>query len=125
MSISKEDILNAISNMNVLEIVELTKLMEKKFNISTSSLQQIDVQKTDSEKKDDVAEKTFSVIIKDFGKSKINVIKVVREISNLGLKEAKDFVESLPKAIKENLSKDDAEKLQKQLEESGALIELK
>lgn len=124
MSVNKEDILNAISNMNILEIVELTKLMEKKFNISAANLQQTNSQKIDIEKKEEPESKTFSVVIKDYGKSKINVIKIVREISNLGLKEAKDFVESLPKSIKENLPKEDAEKLQKQLEESGASVEL-
>ena len=126
MSLSKEDILNSIAKMNVLEIVELTKLMEEKFNISLSNIQQVNQNKNDSEvKEEEEIKKTFSVVINNYGKSKINIIKIVRELTNLGLKEAKDFIESLPKALKEDLPKDEAEEIKEKLEKAGALVELK
>lgn len=126
MSITKEDIINTISKMNILEIIELTKLMEKTFDISTTQLQtSIVSEDNEIEKKEDAEKKLFSVIINNYGKSKINAIKVVREITNLGLKEAKDFVEALPKTIKENLSKEEAEKIKEKIDEAGAVAELK
>ncbi len=126
MSITKEDIINTISKMNVLEIIELTKLMEKTFDITTTQLQTSTLpDDNETEKKEETEKQLFSVIINDYGKSKINAIKVVREITNLGLKEAKDFVEALPKVIKENLSKEEAKKIKEKIDNAGAVAELK
>jgi len=124
MSQKHEEIIDALSKMNVLEIIELTKLAEKKFNLSIENIQKPIEKKEEviTEKKE---EKTnFTIIMKNYGKSKINVIKIIRTILNLGLKEAKSFVESLPATIKENSNKEEAEKIKKQLEDVGATIEL-
>jgi large subunit ribosomal protein L7/L12 len=128
MSINNEDIINAISKMNVLELIELTKLIEKKFDIS---MNQISPKISNNENITDVTEtiipeKTvFSVIMTSFGDNKLNVIKTVRTILNLGLKEAKEFVEALPATIKNNIQKQEAEDIKKSLEISGAKIEIK
>lgn len=125
MKISNDDIINAISNMNILELTELTNLIEKTFNISIQH-QQIN---TKSEKIDDnvkVEEKTnFTIIMTSYGDNKLNVIKTIRSILDLGLKEAKDFVEKLPATIKENVQKSDVEKIKTALETSGAKVEIK
>ena len=127
MSTKIDDILDIISKMNVLEIVELTKAMEKKFDISMNTMVNV---KNISNDKELVApkkeEKTaFSVIMVDYGSSKLNVIKTMRSILDLGLKEAKDFVEKLPATVKENIQKKDADDIKSKLESSGAKIELK
>ncbi len=125
MKISNEDIINAISNMNILELTELTNLIEKTFNISIQH-QQIT---NNSEKKEEnvkVEEKTsFTIIMTSFGDNKLNVIKTIRSILDLGLKEAKEFVEKLPATVKENIQKSDVEKIKTALETSGAKIEIK
>jgi len=125
MKISNEDIINAISNMNILELTELTNLIEKTFNISIQH-QQIN---NNSEKKEEnvkVEEKTsFTIIMTSFGDNKLNVIKTIRSILDLGLKEAKEFVEKLPATVKENIQKSDVEKIKTALETSGAKIEIK
>ncbi|MDP2762996.1 MAG: 50S ribosomal protein L7/L12 [Enterobacteriaceae bacterium] len=127
MSSKYEEIIELISKMNVLELIELTKLIEKKFNISSNVInqnsEQIKKEDAPNEKKEEQV--NFSVIMKSFGEDKINVIKTVRTITSLGLKEAKNFVESLPATIKENISKVEAEKIKTQLEVCGAIIELK
>ncbi len=121
---SKEDVLNAISNMSVMEIVDLIKNMEEKFGVSAAAAPVAVAAATGAVAA--VEEKTeFDVLLKEIGANKINVIKVVREATGLGLKEAKDLVESAPKAIKEGLSKADAEALMAKLKEAGATGEIK
>lgn len=127
MSIKNEEIINSISKMTILELVDLIKEIEKKFNISASVntfRQDVGVDSAKQESK--VEEKTlFTVVMSGYGDDKINIIKKVRTILNLGLKEAKDFVESLPALIKKDISKSEAESIKKDLEASGAKIELK
>lgn len=128
MAINNEDIINSISNMTVLELVDLIKEIEKKFNISSSSihLKSESSSKDSSSKEAKVEEKTiFSVVMTSYGEDKINIIKKVRTILNLGLKEAKDFVENLPAVIKKDSTKLEADSIKKDLEASGATIELK
>ena len=125
MAVSKDDILEAISNMSVMEVVELISDMEEKFGVSAAAA----VAAAPAAGADAGAaaeEKTeFDVVMTSFGDNKISVIKAVRSITGLGLKEAKDMVESAPAAVKEGVSKDDAEETKKQLEEAGASVELK
>ena len=127
MSEKINEIIEIISKMNILEIVELTKAIEKKFDISNIKFEENSVNNTINENKNnEKKEKTeYSVTIIDYGNNKLNVIKTIRTILNLGLKEAKDFVENLPAVVKENISKDDAENIKNRLEETGAKIELK
>ncbi|HIH2763340.1 MAG TPA: 50S ribosomal protein L7/L12 [Candidatus Azoamicus sp.] len=127
MSIKNEEIISSISKMTVLELVELIKEIETKFNISSSAGFLRNENSVESSKQDvKIEEKTaFSVIMTDFGDDKINIIKKVRTILNLGLKEAKDFVENLPALIKKDISKSEADSIKKDLEVSGAKIELK
>jgi large subunit ribosomal protein L7/L12 len=121
---SKEDVLNAISNMSVMEIVDLIKNMEEKFGVSAAAAPVAVAAAPGAVAA--VEEKTeFDVLLKEIGANKINVIKVVREATGLGLKEAKDLVESAPKAIKEGLPKADAEALMAKLKEAGATGEIK
>lgn len=127
MSIKNEDIINSISKMTVLELLELIKEIETKFNISSStnflkSPSSGDVVKQEVKVEEKVA---FSVVMTGYGDDKINIIKKVRTILNLGLKEAKDFVENLPALIKKDISKSEADIIKKDLEVSGAVIELK
>lgn len=122
-----EEIIASLSKMNIIEIIELTKEIEKKFNITVNTnninTTQANIEPIKEETKQE--QTSYSVIIKSFGNDKINVIKTVRMISELGLKEAKNFIENLPSAIKENIPKIEAEKIKKQLEDSGATVELK
>lgn len=121
---SKEDVLNAISNMSVMEIVDLIKNMEEKFGVSAAAAPVAVAAAPGAVAA--VEEKTeFDVVLKEIGANKINVIKVVREATSLGLKEAKDLVESAPKTIKEGLPKADAEALMAKLKEAGATGEIK
>lgn len=125
MKITNEEIINAISNMNILELTELTNLIEKKFNISIQN-QQIASNPEHVEEKSKPEEKlTFTIIMTSYGDNKLNVIKTIRTILDLGLKEAKDFVEKLPATIKENVQKSDIEKIKTALEISGAKIEIR
>jgi large subunit ribosomal protein L7/L12 len=124
MSISKEDILNAIGSMTVLEVVDLIKMMEDKFGVSAAAA--VAVAAAPAAAAAVVEEQTeFNVIMTSFGENKVNVIKVVRALTGLGLKEAKDMVEGVPSTIKEAISKADAEKIKKDLEDAGAKVELK
>jgi len=126
MSIKNEDIINAISKMNILELMELTKAIEEKFNITANMHVQEEKVIVKPEEKEIKEEKTtYSVIMTEYGTSKVDVIKTIRTIINLGLKEAKDFVENIPATIKENIQKDEAEKIKDKLESCGAKIELK
>ncbi len=127
MSINKEDIVNSISKMNILELTELTDLISTKFNISTHSIQTINKSNNENTatEKTPTEKTTYTITLTSFGDNKLNVIKTIRTIMDLGLKEAKDFVEKLPAIIKENIQKTDVEKIKTALEASGAKIEIK
>lgn len=125
MAVSKEQILDAIAEMSVMDVVDLVKMMEDKFGVSAAAAVAVAAPAGGAEAAA-VEEKTeFDVILAGVGEKKVNVIKIVREVTGLGLKEAKDLVESAPAAVKEGVSKEDAQKIQKQLEEAGAKIEIK
>lgn len=125
MAVSKEELLDAIANMTVLELSELIKEMEEKFGVSAAAAA-VAVAAPAAGGGDGGAEQTeFTVMLTAAGASKVNVIKVVRTVTGLGLKEAKDLVDGAPKAIKEGVAKDDAEAIQKQLTEAGATCEVK
>lgn len=122
---TKEEILEAVSNLSVLDLSELVKMMEEKFGVSAAVPMAMAAMPM-AGVPEAVEEKTeFNVVLTNFGANKIEVIKVVRVITGLGLKEAKDKVEGVPSVIKEGASKDDAEKIKKQLEEAGATVEVK
>ncbi len=126
MAISKDDILEAISNMSVMEVVELISDMEEKFGVSAAAAVAAAPAAGGDAGGDAAAEKTeFDVVMTSFGDNKISAIKAVRAITGLGLKEAKEMVESAPATVKEGASKDEAEEAKKQLEEAGATVELK
>lgn len=124
MDISKGDILEAISNMTVMEVVDLISAMEEKFGVSAAAA--VAVAAPAAAAAAAVEEKTeFDVVLTSFGANKVNVIKVVREVTGLGLKEAKDLVEGVPSTVKEAISKADADALKKKLEEAGAAVDIK
>jgi len=127
MAVSKEDILDTISNMSVMDVVELIEAMEEKFGVSAAAaVAAAPAAAAGGEAAGAAAEKDeFDVVLASFGDNKVAVIKAVRGITGLGLKEAKDMVESAPSAVKEGASKDEAEEVKKQLEEAGATVELK
>lgn len=123
MALSKDDVLNAIAEMSVMDIVELISDMEEKFGVTAAVAAAAPAAAgpaAAAEEKDE-----FDVILSGFGEKKVAVIKAVREATGLGLKEAKDLVESAPAPIKEGASKAEAEELKKKLEEAGATVELK
>ena len=123
--LSNEDILNAIADMSVMDVVELVSSMEEKFGVSAAAVAAAPVAVA-AEAGVAAEEKTeFNVMITSFGDKKVAVIKAVRGITGLGLKEAKDLVESAPAAVKEGVAKAEADEMQKQLEEAGASVELK
>ena len=126
-NITKDQVIDFISNMSVLEMSELVKEMEEKFGVSAASAAvAAPVAAVSGDAAAAAEEKTeFDVILTSIGENKINVIKEVRSITGLGLKEAKETVESAPKAIKEGVSKEEAEEVKKKLEEAGASVELK
>ena len=123
--LSNEDILNAIADMSVMDVVELVSSMEEKFGVSAAAVAAAPVAVAAGA--DTVAEEKteFNVMITSFGDKKVAVIKAVRGMTGLGLKEAKDLVESAPAAVKEGVAKAEADEMQKQLEEAGASVELK
>ncbi len=124
MAITKEDILEAVSNLTVMELNDLVKAFEEKFGVSAAALAVSGGAAAGGAAA--AEEKTeFDVILTAAGDQKVGVIKVVRAITGLGLKEAKDMVDGAPKAVKEGVSKDEAEGLKKSLEEAGAVVELK
>ena len=127
MAASKEDILNAISNMTVMEIVDLVKMMEEKFGVTAAApVAMVAAGGAAAAAAPAAEEKTeFNVTMTSFGANKVGVIKVIREITGLGLKEAKDLVEGVPSAVKEGVSKADADAIKKKLEEAGAATEIK
>ncbi len=125
MAITKEDVLEYISNLTVLELSGLVKEFEEKFGVSAAPVM-VAGAAGGAAGGDSADEKTeFDVVLLDAGDKKINVIKVVRALTGLGLKEAKDATEKTPSTLKEGISKEDAEAAKKQLEEAGAKVELK
>jgi large subunit ribosomal protein L7/L12 len=125
MAVSKDEILEAISNMSVMDVVDLIKLMEDKFGVSAAAVA-VAAPAASGAQAAAVEEKTeFNVVLVKAGDNKINVIKVVREITSLGLKEAKDLVEGAPKPVKEGVAKAQADELKKKLEDVGATVEIK
>jgi len=126
MAVSKEDVLETLSNMTVMEVVDLISAMEEKFGVSAAAAVAA-APAAGAAAAGEVAEEKdeFDVVLSSFGDKKVGVIKAVRSITGLGLKEAKDMVESAPTTVKEGASKDEAEELKKQLEEAGATVELK
>ncbi len=126
MAVSKEDILQTISDMSVMDVVDLIEAMEEKFGVSAAVPVAAAAAPAAGGEAAEAEEQTeFDLHMTSFGAQKVPVIKVVREISGLGLKEAKDLVEIAPANIKEGVSRDEAEKIQKKLEEVGATVELK
>ena len=124
MALSKEDILEGIAELSVMEIVDLISAMEEKFGVSAAAA--VAAGPAAAAPAEAAAEKDeFDVVMTGFGDNKIGVIKVVRALTGLGLKEAKAMVEGTPATVKEAVSKDDAADVQKQLEEAGATVELK
>lgn len=124
MALSKEDILNAIAEMSVMDVVELVSAMEEKFGVSAAAA--VAVAAAPAEAAAAAEEKTeFDVILAEAGDKKVNVIKVVRAATGLGLKEAKAVVDGAPAPLKEGATKEEAEELKKQLEEAGAKVEIK
>ncbi len=125
-SITKDQVIDFIANMSVLEMSELVKEMEEKFGVSAAAASVAAAPTAVGATESATEEKTeFDVILTSFGDKKINVIKEVRGITGLGLKEAKEAVEAAPKAIKEGASKEEAEEIKKKLEEAGASAEIK
>jgi len=125
MAASKEEILDAISSMTVMEIVDLVKMMEDKFGVTAAAPVAM-MAAGPAAAAPVVEEQTeFTVTMTSFGANKVGVIKVIREITGLGLKEAKDLVEGVPSLVKESIPKADADALKKKLEEAGAAAEIK
>ncbi len=124
MAVSKAEILETISNMSVMDVVGLIEDMEKKFNVSAAAAA-VAVAAPAAAGAAAEEQTEFTVSMKSFGDNKVNVIKVVRTITGLGLKEAKDLVEGAPSTVKEGVSKDEAAKIKKELEEAGATVEIK
>jgi len=126
MAVSKDDILEAIANMTVMEVVELISAMEDKFGVTAAAAVAAAPVAAGGGEAAAVEEKTeFDVVLTSFGANKVSVIKTVRALTGLGLKEAKDAVEGVPTTLKEAISKADAEEAKKQLEEAGATVEIK
>ncbi|EKD74946.1 MAG: 50S ribosomal protein L7/L12 [uncultured bacterium] len=126
MAVSKEEILDAVSNMSVMDVVDLIKLMEDKFGVSAAAAVAVAAPQAGGAAAAAVEEKTeFNVVMTKAGENKINVIKAIRTITGLGLKEAKDLAESSPAVIKEGVNKATAADIKKQLEEAGATVEVK
>jgi large subunit ribosomal protein L7/L12 len=124
MAISQNDILEAISKMSVMEVVDLIEAMEEKFNVSAAAMA-MPVAAAAAPVAAAEEKTEFNVVMTGFGDNKVNVIKAIRTITGLGLKEAKDLVEGVPSPVKEGVSKADAESMKKQLEEAGATVEIK
>ncbi len=126
MALSKDDILNAIADMSVMQVVELVQAMEQKFGVSAAAAVAAAPAAASAGAAAVVEEKTeFNVILASIGEKKVNVIKAVRAVTGLGLKEAKDLVDGAPSSVKEGVSKAEAEEIKKQLVEAGATVELK
>ncbi len=119
-----EEFITEIEKLSVLELADLVKAIEEKFGVSAAAAAVVAAPAAGGDAAGAAEKTSFNVVLKEIGDSKMNVIKVVKEATGLGLKEAKELVEAAPKAIKENVSKADAEALQKQLVDAGAVVEL-
>ena len=124
MAVSKEDLVETLSGMTILEVTELVSLLEEKWGVSAAAAVATVAVAADAGVKEEVKDE-FDVVMTSFGENKVNVIKTVRAITGLGLKEAKDMVEGVPSVVKEAANKAEAEGIKKQLEEAGAAVELK
>jgi large subunit ribosomal protein L7/L12 len=125
MAVSKEDILETISNMTVMEVVDLIEAMEEKFGVSAAAPVAAAAPAGGGEAEAAEEQTEFDVVLSSFGDNKVSVIKTVRGITGLGLKEAKDMVEGVPAAVKEGVTKDEADDIKSKLEEAGATVEVK
>jgi large subunit ribosomal protein L7/L12 len=126
MAMSKEEILDAIANMTVMEVVELIAAMEEKFGVTAAAAVVAAPAGGGGAEAAAVEEQTeFNVVLTAYGENKVNVIKAVRAVTGLGLKEAKDAVEGVPTVLKEGVSKDEAAKIKKDVEEAGGTVEIK
>ena len=125
MAVSKEDILESIANMSVMDVVELISAMEEKFGVSAAAPVAMAAGAAGDGAAAAEEQTEFNVIMSSFGDNKVSVIKAVRAITGLGLKEAKDMVEGVPATIKEGVDKAEAETIKKQLDEAGATVEVK
>ena len=126
MAVSKEDILKTISKMSVMDVVDLISAMEEKFGVTAAAPVAVAAGPAAGGEAAAAEEKTeFDVVMTSFGSQKVPVIKTVREITGLGLKEAKDLVEGVPASVKEGIPKDEADEIVKKLEEAGASVEVK
>jgi large subunit ribosomal protein L7/L12 len=125
MAVKKEDVLAYLENANMMEVSELISEIEEKFGVSAAAPVAVAAAPAGSDAGGDAAQTEFDVVLKSAGQQKINVIKAVRAITDLGLKEAKELVDSAPKAIKEGVSESEANEIKSQLEEAGAEVELK
>ena len=125
MAVSKDDILETISKMTVMEVVDLISAMEQKFGVSAAAAVAVAAGPAAGGAAAAEEKTEFAVVLKAAGEKKVEVIKVVRAITSLGLKEAKDLVEGAPQTVKEGASKDDAAKFKKDLEAAGATVEIK
>jgi large subunit ribosomal protein L7/L12 len=126
MAVSKEEILDTIANMTVMEVVDLISAMEEKFGVSAAAaVAAVPAAAAEGAGEAEAEQTEFDVVLSSFGSNKVAVIKVVRAITGLGLKDAKELVEGVPATLKEAASKDEAADIKKQLEEAGASVELK
>jgi large subunit ribosomal protein L7/L12 len=125
MALSKDDILNAIADMSVMQVVELVQAMEEKFGVSAAAAVAAAPAAAAAAPAAAEEKTEFNVVLAVVGEKKVNVIKAVRTVTGLGLKEAKDLVDGAPSPVKEGVSKAEAEEIKKQLEEAGATVELK
>ena len=126
MAVSKEEIIDAIANLSLIDVTDLVKMMEEKFGVSAAAPVAVAAAGGGAAAAAPVEEKTeFTLVLKSAGEKKVEVIKAVRAITGLGLKEAKDLVESAPATVKEAVSKDDAAKFKKEIEAAGATVEVK
>jgi len=125
MAMSNEDLLKELSSKSIMEVVELVKMLEEEWGVSAAAPVAAVAGVASSDASEDAEKDEFDVVLAGFGDNKVAVIKAVRAITGLGLKEAKDSVEGAPSTIKEGVSKDEAAEVKKQLEEAGASVELK
>jgi large subunit ribosomal protein L7/L12 len=125
MAVSQEEILETIANMSVMDVVALISAMEEKFGVSAAAAVAVAAPAAGGEAAAEEEKDEFDVVMTSFGENKVGVIKAVRAITGLGLKEAKDMVEGVPSTVKEAATKDAAADVKKQLEEAGATVELK
>jgi large subunit ribosomal protein L7/L12 len=125
MAVAKEEILETIANMTVMEVVDLIKAMEEKFGVSAAAVAVAAPTAAPSDTPAEVEQTEFTTTLTSFGDKKVQVIKVIRSITSLGLKEAKELVEGVPSVIKEAIPKEEAEKIKKEIEEAGGSVEIK